>query len=106
MSWRCFENGSRRRRDDVRRRVEIAEMSASLRRRLRVPGIFKRVLRRRSRRGDDDMPAHVRTALTTVNVSIPIAAKRLVLGTWQGIYLWEHRLQPHRRRVVLHFIGE
>src|SRR5205085_251568 len=48
--------------------------------------------------GDDDMPAHVRTALTTVNVSIPIAAKRLVLGTWQGIYLWEHRLQPHRRR--------
>jgi len=56
--------------------------------------------------GDDDMPAHVRTALTTVNVSIPIAAKRLVLGTWQGIYLWEHRLQPHRRRVVLHFIGE
>ena len=56
--------------------------------------------------GDEDMPAHVRTALTTVNVSIPIAAKRLVLGTWQGIYLWEHRLQPHRRRVVLHFIGE
>ena len=56
--------------------------------------------------GDDDMPAHVRTALTAVNVSIPIAAKRLVLGTWQGIYLWEHRLQPHRRRVVLHFIGE
>ena len=56
--------------------------------------------------GEDDMPAHVRTALTTVNVSIPIAAKRLVLGTWQGIYLWEHRLQPHRRRVVLHFIGE
>src|SRR2546423_4316341 len=56
--------------------------------------------------GDDDMPAHVRTALTTVNVSIPIATKRLVLGTWQGIYLWEHRLQPHRRRVVLHFIGE
>src|SRR5207248_8616192 len=56
--------------------------------------------------GDDDMPAHVRTALTTVNVSIPIATKRLVLGTRQGIYLWEHRLQPHRRRVVLHFIRE
>src|SRR5256714_4315678 len=56
--------------------------------------------------GDDDMPAHVRTALTTVNVSIPIATKRLVLGTWQGIYLWEHRLQPHHRQVMLHFIGE
>ena len=56
--------------------------------------------------GDDDMPAHVRTALTTVNLSIPLQGKRLVLGTWQGIYLWEHRLQPHRRKVVVHFIGE
>jgi len=56
--------------------------------------------------GDDDMPAHVRTALTTVNLSIPIQNGRLSLGTWQAIYLWEHRLQPHRRRVVIHFIGE
>src|SRR5882762_2818217 len=56
--------------------------------------------------GDDDMPAHIRTALTTVNLSIPLQKGRLVLGTWQGIYLWEHRLRPHRRRVVLHFIGE
>jgi secondary thiamine-phosphate synthase enzyme len=56
--------------------------------------------------GDDDMPAHVRTALTTVNLSIPIADSRMALGTWQGIYLWEHRLQSHRRRVVIHFIGE
>jgi len=56
--------------------------------------------------GDDDMPAHVRTALTTVNLSVPMQESRLVLGTWQGIYLWEHRLQPHRRRVVVHFIGE
>ena len=56
--------------------------------------------------GDDDMPAHVRTALTTVNLSVPIRKSRLVLGTWQGIYLWEHRLQPHQRRVVVHLIGE
>src|SRR3989454_9408353 len=50
--------------------------------------------------GDDDMPAHVRTALTTVNLSIPLQESRLTLGTWQGIYLWEHRLQPHQRRVT------
>ena len=56
--------------------------------------------------GDDDMPAHVRTALTAVNLSIPVAAGRLALGTWQGIYLWEHRRQPHHRRVACHFIGE
>src|SRR6266496_6412788 len=55
--------------------------------------------------GDDDMPAHVRTALTTVNLSIPIQKGRLTLGTWQGIYLWEHRLHPHQRRVTIHFIG-
>jgi secondary thiamine-phosphate synthase enzyme len=56
--------------------------------------------------GDDDMPAHVRTALTTVNLSIPIARGRLVLGTWQGIYVWEHRQSAHRRRVSVHLIGE
>lgn len=56
--------------------------------------------------GDDDMPAHVRTALTTVNLSIPLSGGRLTLGTWQGIYLWEHRCAPHSRRVALHFIGE
>jgi len=56
--------------------------------------------------GDDDMPAHVRTALTTVNLSIPIAAGRLALGTWQGIYVWEHRKSAHRRRVSVHLIGE
>src|SRR5215469_2477267 len=55
--------------------------------------------------GDDDMPAHVRTALTTVNLSIPVADGRMTLGTWQGIYLWEHRRSPHSRRVVLHFLG-
>jgi secondary thiamine-phosphate synthase enzyme len=56
--------------------------------------------------GDDDMPAHIRTALTAVNLSIPIAAGRLALGTWQGIYLWEHRTAPHRRRVTVHLLGE
>jgi secondary thiamine-phosphate synthase enzyme len=56
--------------------------------------------------GDDDMPAHVRTALTTVNLSVPFTGGQLALGTWQGIYLWEHRAQPHRRQVAAHFIGE
>ena len=56
--------------------------------------------------GDDDMSAHVRTALTTVNLSIPVSGGGLTLGTWQGIYLWEHRRVPHSRRVAMHFIGE
>src|ERR1039458_5304335 len=56
--------------------------------------------------GDDDMAAHIRTALTTVNLSIPVHDGQLALGTWQGIYLWEHRTRPHSRRVALHFIGE
>ncbi|HZL13007.1 MAG TPA: secondary thiamine-phosphate synthase enzyme YjbQ [Verrucomicrobiae bacterium] len=56
--------------------------------------------------GADDMPAHIRTALTTVNLSVPVRGGRLALGAWQGIYLWEHRTQPHTRRVALHFIGE
>ena len=56
--------------------------------------------------GDDDMPAHVRTALTTVNLSIPIDRGRLCLGTWQGVYLWEHRTKPHTRTVVMHILGE
>src|SRR6476646_9649171 len=49
--------------------------------------------------GDDDMPAHVRTALTTVNLSIPVISGELTLGTWPGIYLWEHRQAPHSRKV-------
>jgi secondary thiamine-phosphate synthase enzyme len=56
--------------------------------------------------GDDDMPAHVRTALTTVNLSVPVAGGRLCLGTWQGIYVWEHRRAPHTRLVVVHVIGD
>jgi len=61
---------------------------------------------RHTTEGEDDMPAHVRTALTTVNVSLPILDGRLALGTWQGIYVWEHRTRPHMRRVALHFVGE
>jgi secondary thiamine-phosphate synthase enzyme len=56
--------------------------------------------------GFDDMPAHVRSALTAVQLSIPVVQGRLALGTWQGIYVWEHRLKPHRRDIALHFIGE
>jgi secondary thiamine-phosphate synthase enzyme len=56
--------------------------------------------------GPDDMPAHVRSALTTVQLSIPVLGHRLVLGTWQGVYLWEHRLRPHRREVAVHLLGE
>ena len=55
--------------------------------------------------GRDDMPAHIRAALTAVQLSIPLANRRLALGQWQGIYLWEHRLEPHRREVALHLIG-
>ncbi len=56
--------------------------------------------------GPDDMPAHIRTALTTVNLSLPLREGRLALGTWQGIFLWEHRHAPHSRSVAIHFIGE
>jgi secondary thiamine-phosphate synthase enzyme len=52
--------------------------------------------------GPDDMPAHIKAALTPVSLSIPVMAGRLSLGTWQGIYLFEHRARPHRREVVLH----
>lgn len=56
--------------------------------------------------GADDMPSHVRSALTAVSLSIPVAAGAPVLGTWQGIYLWEHRRAPHRRLVAAHLVGE
>jgi secondary thiamine-phosphate synthase enzyme len=56
--------------------------------------------------GADDMPAHVRAALTAVQLSIPLSAGRLALGTWQGVYLWEHRIRPHRREVALHLVGD
>jgi len=56
--------------------------------------------------GEDDMPAHIRTALTTVNLSLPLSDAQIALGTWQGIYLWEHRHVPHVRTIALHLIGE
>jgi len=56
--------------------------------------------------GDDDMPAHVRTILTQSHISIPIGHGRCALGTWQGIYLWEHRTDPHHRKVIVTVQGE
>lgn len=55
--------------------------------------------------GPDDMPAHIKAALTPVSLSVPVMEGRLMLGTWQGIYLFEHRARPHRREVVLHLAG-
>lgn len=53
--------------------------------------------------GPDDMPAHIKAALLPVSLQIPVQGGRMLLGTWQGIYLWEHRSHPHRREVVAHF---
>ncbi|WP_395667179.1 secondary thiamine-phosphate synthase enzyme YjbQ [Methylocella sp.] len=55
--------------------------------------------------GPDDMPAHIRAALTQTQLGVPVGAGAMTLGTWQGIYLFEHRRAPHRRRVALHLIG-
>lgn len=56
--------------------------------------------------GPDDMPAHLRSVLTGVNLSIPLIGGRLALGTWQGVFLAEHRRRPHRREVAMHLLGE
>jgi secondary thiamine-phosphate synthase enzyme len=56
--------------------------------------------------GPDDMPAHIRAALTQTSLSIPVANAAPALGTWQGIYLFEHRRSPHRREVVMHLLGD
>jgi secondary thiamine-phosphate synthase enzyme len=56
--------------------------------------------------GPDDMPAHLKTALTQVQLNVPVQDGRLLLGTWQGIYLFEHRSAPQRREIVLHLLGE
>lgn len=61
---------------------------------------------RHTMEGPDDMPAHIKSALTDVSLSIPVSGGRPVLGTWQGIYLFEHRKIAHRRGVVAHLIGE
>lgn len=63
-------------------------------------------LYRHTAEGADDMPAHIRSALTNVQLSVPLAAGKVMLGTWQGIYLFEHRRQAQRRRVLLHLAGE
>ena len=55
--------------------------------------------------GSDDMPAHIRAALTLTQLSVPVTDGRMTLGTWQGIYLFEHRAAPHGRKIALHYIG-
>jgi len=65
------------------------------------PSLYRHTLE-----GPDDMPAHIRSALTDVQLSIPVAGGQMTLGTWQGIYLFEHRTRPHSRRLVLHLVGE
>ena len=61
---------------------------------------------RHTAEGRDDMTSHIRSTLTQASVSIPLISGRLALGTWQGLYVFEHRARPHQRRVVLHVIGE
>jgi len=56
--------------------------------------------------GPDDMPGHIRSALTATSLAIPVAQGRMVLGTWQGLYVWEHRASAHRRELALHLLGE
>ncbi len=61
---------------------------------------------RHTSEGPDDMPAHIRSALTSTTLSLPVAGGHPALGTWQGVYLYEHRVAPHRRRVAVHLFGE
>ena len=56
--------------------------------------------------GKDDMPAHIKSALTNCQISLSIMNKNLLLGTWQGLYLFEHRIEPHERKIILHYIGD
>ncbi len=77
-----------------------------------LQNFFKNLVRedpslyRHTSEGADDMPAHIRSVLTDVSLNIPVANSRPVLGTWQGIYLFEHRTRPHRRTVHLHLMGD
>lgn len=77
-----------------------------------LAAFFKRLvaedprLYRHVEEGADDMPAHIRASLTDISLTIPIVGGRMALGTWQGVYVFEHRASPHRRRVVLHAMGE
>jgi secondary thiamine-phosphate synthase enzyme len=80
----------------------LADLEAFFRRLVREdPALY-----RHAAEGPDDMPAHIRAALTQTQLSIPVADGRMALGTWQGIYVFEHRARPHRRRLVLHLLGE
>jgi secondary thiamine-phosphate synthase enzyme len=63
-------------------------------------------LYRHTAEGPDDMTSHIRSALTQSSLSIPVDAGKMLLGTWQGVYLFEHRVRPHRRSLALHFMGE
>jgi len=65
------------------------------------PSLYRHTLE-----GPDDMPAHIRSALTDVQLSVPVAGGQMALGTWQGIYVFEHRTRPHSRHLVLHLVGE
>lgn len=56
--------------------------------------------------GPDDMPAHIKAALTQTSLSVPVVGGRMALGTWQGVYLFEHRRAPHRREIALHYVGD
>ncbi len=77
-----------------------------------LEAFFKRLVKedpslyRHTTEGPDDMPAHIRSALTDVSLAIPVSGGRLGLGTWQGIYLFEHRARPHERRLILHLAGD
>jgi secondary thiamine-phosphate synthase enzyme len=66
-----------------------------------APGLYEH-----ADEGPDDMPAHIRASLTGVSLSIPVLGGRMALGTWQGIFLFEHRRRPHRREVAAHVMGE
>jgi secondary thiamine-phosphate synthase enzyme len=66
-----------------------------------APGLY-----RHADEGPDDMPAHIRAALTAASLSIPVIGGRMALGTWQGIFLFEHRRRPHRREIAAHVMGE
>ena len=71
-----------------------------------ISGVGQRRPWRHDDEGPDDMPAHIRTALTTISLSLSFQAGRLVLGTWQAVYLWEHRRSGSMREMTLHLIGE
>ena len=83
---------------DVSSHHFIAVASLPHRRRVRFPFLHHRS------EGNDDLPAHIKAALTQTSIGIPVSAGKALLGTWQGIYLFEHRTSPHRREIVLHLI--